>query len=87
MMHELRLSRVAEKTLDELHKINPKLLGRLMAVLDKIAKDPFSSKALSGEHKDHYSERLGDYRIVFEIDQKTAVVYIKKIGHRKDIYR
>lgn len=31
--------------------------------------------------------RVGDYRIVYEIDDEQRVVNVLHIGHRKDIYR
>jgi len=30
--------------------------------------------------------RVGDYRIIYSILKKTVVVYIIKIGHRKEVY-
>jgi mRNA interferase RelE/StbE len=34
-----------------------------------------------------YRVRQGDYRIVYELDEKAGSVLIVKIGHRKDVYR
>jgi len=34
-----------------------------------------------------YRVRQGDYRIVYELDEKARSVLIVKIGHRKDVYR
>ncbi len=31
--------------------------------------------------------RVGDYRIVYEIQEAVLVILIIKVGHRKDIYR
>lgn len=31
--------------------------------------------------------RIGDYRIVYEIEKEIVTVHIIKIGHRKDVYR
>ena len=31
--------------------------------------------------------RVGDYRIVYEIQDDILLILIIKIGHRKDIYR
>ena len=30
--------------------------------------------------------RVGDYRIIYSIQKKTVVVYIIKIGHRREVY-
>lgn len=34
-----------------------------------------------------YRLRVGHYRVVYQIFQKTITVYIIAIGHRKDIYK
>jgi mRNA interferase RelE/StbE len=31
--------------------------------------------------------RIGDYRIVYEIEDATRTVLVLRIGHRKEIYR
>ena len=36
---------------------------------------------------DYYRARIGDYRVVYSINDKARVVKILDLGHRKDIYR
>jgi mRNA interferase RelE/StbE len=31
--------------------------------------------------------RLGDYRVIYEIDDKAKTILILHVGHRRDIYR
>ena len=30
--------------------------------------------------------RVGDYRIIYSIDEKVVTVHVIKVGHRKDVY-
>ena len=46
---------------------------------------PHDSKKLSGQEK--YRVRCGDYRILYSIEDNVLVVYVVKVGHRKDVYR
>ena len=46
---------------------------------------PPGSQKLSG--RERYRIRQGQYRIVYGIEQLDLVVYVVKIGHRKDVYR
>ena len=46
---------------------------------------PRISKKLKGE--DSYRLRIGDYRIVYNIDDKNKVITVFRIRHRKDVYR
>jgi mRNA interferase RelE/StbE len=36
---------------------------------------------------DRFSARPGTYRVIYRIDDKTHVVTVVDIGHRRDIYR
>jgi len=36
---------------------------------------------------DRYRIRMGSYRIVYGIEDDALVVYVVKVGHRKDVYR
>jgi mRNA interferase RelE/StbE len=36
---------------------------------------------------DRFSARRGTYRVIYRIDDKTHIVTIVDIGHRRDIYR
>jgi len=47
---------------------------------------PHGSVKLAGQ-RDLYRIRVGDYRVIYEIQEKALVVLIVKVGHRKDAYR
>ena len=36
---------------------------------------------------DRYRIRVGSYRIVYGVEDTDLVVYVVKVGHRKDVYR
>lgn len=62
----------------------------MKAVLDEIASlaenpRPQGSQKLSGQDK--YRIRCGDYRILYSIEDDVLIVFIVKVGHRKDVYR
>jgi mRNA interferase RelE/StbE len=46
---------------------------------------PPGAQKLSGEEK--YRIRQGQLRILYEIDDRDAVVTVVKVGHRRDVYR
>jgi len=47
---------------------------------------PNGSKKLNKEDP-LYRIRVGDYRVVYQIQDKILLVLILKVGHRRDIYR
>lgn len=44
-------------------------------------------KALHATLKDFWSYRVGDYRLVCELQDTKVVILVVDIGHRSDIYR
>lgn len=46
---------------------------------------PAGAKKLSGDH-DVWRIRIGDYCILYAINDDIRIVEVRKVGHRKDIY-
>ena len=46
---------------------------------------PSGCKKLVGE--DGYRVRVGEYRILYRIDEPSKRVYLYRVKHRKDVYR
>jgi mRNA interferase RelE/StbE len=59
---------------------------RLVERIQKLADNPRppGCEKLSGQ--DRYRGRQGRYRIVYAIEDEDLLVYIVKVGHRKDVY-
>jgi mRNA interferase RelE/StbE len=76
---------------DDLNKIDRDIQRRIMRYLrERIAtgKDPRRFGApLRRELSGLWKYRLGDYRIICRIEDKRVVVYVIRIGHRKDVYK
>jgi len=47
---------------------------------------PAQSKILKGDEP-YYRLRVGDYRVIYKIEDEFLVVLVVRIGHRKEIYR
>ena len=60
---------------------------RIVRRIRGLAADPRppGCEKLSG--RDRYRLRQGKYRIVYSIEDENLVVYVVKVGHRKDVYR
>jgi len=71
----------------DLRRIPNQDLRRILAAIDSLPKEPRPSgvERLSGQER--YRVRQGNYRIIYEINDKEVVVVVVKAGHRKDVYR
>ena len=57
------------------------------AIEDKLMVDPLRfGLPLRRNLKGLMKLRVGDYRIIYSIEKETIIVYVMKIGHRKDVY-
>lgn len=84
MKFELLLT---ERAKENIAHLPAAILPRIQTGLERIAQNPYSGKALKGQLHGLRSYRVGDYRIIYEIQNKKIVVIILTIGHRKEIYR
>ncbi len=64
------------------------MLARLVPRIDGLATDPRPSgcKKLRG-YKDLWRIRLGDYRVVYIINDDRKTVSITRVAHRRDVYK
>lgn len=54
----------------------------------KLAKDPRQGKQLQGDFKPPlWSFRMGVYRIIYTFTDSELVIWVVRVGHRKDVYR
>ena len=58
------------------------------AAVDRIIQDPFEvqSKKLGG-YTSLYRYRIGDYRLVYYVNQEQRKILFLLVAHRKEIYR
>jgi mRNA interferase RelE/StbE len=86
-MYKIILSKGTEKFLANLYSRDKKMLSRFYDSFEKISEEPYRANPLVGNLKGYYSYRVGDYRIIFEIEKKQLLVFIEKIEHRKSVYQ
>ena len=72
----------------EIEAISPKKdRQRLVDRISKLADNPRPPRCEKLSGQDKYRIRLGRYRIVYSIEDQDLIIYVVKIGHRKDVYR
>ncbi|MBD2770610.1 type II toxin-antitoxin system RelE/ParE family toxin [Iningainema sp. BLCCT55] len=66
-----------------------KLQERLDRAFEQIKTNPrfhLNIKTLKGNYAGYYRYRVGDYRIVYSIDDQTMRVLVNIIAHRSEVY-
>ena len=79
---------IHKQALKELVQLPKKDNQKIRLAIDKLAENPrpVGCKKLKGEHEYIWRIRVGDYRILYSIDEGVKIVEVGKVGHRKDIY-
>lgn len=84
-MYEIVLGKTAE---DDLKRL-PKDVYRRTAIKLRSLSDnprPPGCRKIAGSAND-WRQRIGDYRIIYEIDDAALKVLVYRIKHRRDVYR
>jgi mRNA interferase RelE/StbE len=85
MAYRLFIRRPAEKEIAGLPSpVRERIIKAIRALTDEPR--PPGCKKLSGEHH-AWRIRIGDYRVVYEINDTSTSLEIRVVAHRKDVYR
>ena len=84
MIYQLAILRRAVK---EMARLPEKDMLRVEDDVEALASNPLPHGARKLTGRDGYRIRSGDYRIVYEINDRLRSVTVLHVGHRKDIYR
>ena len=80
-----------KEALKQLKKLEPSIaaliIGWLRKNIDNCDNPRIHGKALSSNRKGQWRYRVGDYRILAEIEDDKVRILIISIGHRSDIYK
>jgi mRNA interferase RelE/StbE len=85
MTFTLSITRPALKALAGIAKRDRE---RIYQRLDQLVADPYTMpnvKKLQGE--DNFRLRVGDYRILYLIEEAELVIVVVDVGHRREVYR
>lgn len=75
--------------LRQLRKLDRPIAHRIVDYLDEVAQlhDPRSrGKALVGDRAGVWRYRVGDYRVLCELQDAELVILALEVGHRGDVY-
>ncbi len=84
MSYQVNILRQSQKALGNLPQED---YERVRDSILKLAQQPRPSGCLKLSRRDGWRIRIGNYRVIYEINDRDKIVTILSIGHRRDIYR
>lgn len=71
----------------ELKKLPLELQHRIANKIEKLVEDPRPSGVIKLKGNDNlYRCRVGEYRIVYDINDSMQKIVVTRVRHRKDVY-
>ena len=88
MKYKILFDKNADKQLKKIDKTQQRIIVNwIIKNLENTNDSRVFGKALKGNLKDYWRYRVGDYRIIAEINDAEIKILIIETGHRKDIYK
>lgn len=70
----------------DFRRLAPTTRSRVDERIKSLAREPRrSAQKLTGQYA--YRARVGDHRIIYEIDDDARVVTVTRVRHRREVYR
>ena len=82
--YSLAIKQSAQRELDALDDTVFKRIDRKILALADDPR-PAGCKKLKG-HRDHWRVRIGDWRVVYIVDDVARLVSITRVAHRREVY-
>jgi mRNA interferase RelE/StbE len=84
----IEITRTAEKQIKKLDRVAQTSIIRFLRERVQPADNPRQSgKPLHGDKGGLWRYRVGDYRLICDVQDEKITVVVLGVGHRKDVYR
>ena len=85
MSYRIIIAKSVQKQIDKLpNSVRDRAIPKLQALSDNPR--PAGAVKLKG-YENQYRIRVGDYRILYEIDETAIAIKLLQCKHRKDVYK
>lgn len=78
---------LTEYAVRQLKKLPPQVVAKLKSAIARLAEDPRPHNHIKLTDVEAYRIRVGDYRVVYEINDDVLVVTVIEVSDRKETYR
>ena len=78
---------IKESAAEELGRVSKQDQKRIVVAIDRLKETPNLGVLLKGGVRGLRRLRVGDYRVIYEVQNEELVVLVVRIAHRRDAYR
>lgn len=84
MSYRLDYTPIAERSIERLDR---QLQKRILQRIESLSRNPRPPGSVKLAGQDVYRIRVGDYRIIYAIQDDRLIVLVIDVGHRREVYR
>ena len=76
------------ESIDDLDSISQVMRVRILKKIEWLSVnfEKVSARPLTGQWSGFYKLRVGDYRVIYEFDIENQLIFVARVGHRREIY-
>ena len=80
---------ILPKALNDLSKLDKTVSRRIIDKLSWLSEniENITPLSLTGKYTDLFKFRIGDWRVIYDIDHDQKMITVHKVGHRSEIYK
>ena len=89
MSYSIEFSSRAARDFKRLAKTNRTMAAKINSAIAELAEEPRPRgvETLEGTNPSLQRIRVGDFRVIYEIKEEQLLVWVVRLGDRKEIYR
>jgi mRNA interferase RelE/StbE len=85
-MYEVLLHPDAQKVYANANQALGQKIARCLKQLEQNPRYHPKIKALKGDYAGYYRYRIGDYRVIYSVEDQLVQVFVVAIAHRREVY-
>jgi mRNA interferase RelE/StbE len=80
---------ILPKAIEDLSRLDKTIAHRITNKLTWLSEniESITPSPLSGKYSELYKLKVGDWRVIYDIDYNKKIITVHKIGHRREIYK
>lgn len=84
MTYRVEIAKPAARNLRRIHRTDR---ARIMQAIESLADDPRPAGTKNLQGMSGYRIRVGNYRIIYHVDDTVRVVAVTRVAHRREVYQ
>jgi mRNA interferase RelE/StbE len=80
---------ILPNALNDLSKLDKTVSRRIIEKLSWLSEkiESITPLSLAGKYTDLFKLRIGDWRVIYDINHEQKMLTVHKVGHRSEIYK